>query len=63
MQVLQTYKDQKIKSIDLSKAKQDEMNPEKNKKILSKKQETPRTVFFLLGGKDVISLPYALGYL
>ena len=63
MQVLQTYKDQKIKSIDPSKAKQDEMTPEKNKKILSKKQETPRTVFFLLGGKDVISLPYALRYL
>ena len=38
MQVLQTYKDQKIKSIDSSKAKQDEMTPEKNKKILSKKQ-------------------------
>ena len=38
------------------------MNPEKNKKILSKKQETPRTVFFLLGGKDVISLSYDLEY-
>ena len=60
-----SYEPARIRKIerDPSKAKQEEMTREKNKKIFSKKQETPRTVFFLLGGKDVISLPCALEYL
>ena len=46
---------------DSNKAKQEEMTPEKNKSL--RNQKTPRTVFFQLGGEDVISLPYALDYL
>ena len=34
----------------------------KRKEKVIEEKETPRTVFFLLGGKDVISLSYALEY-
>ena len=43
------------------RARQEKMTPEKNESY--RNQKTPKTVFFLLVGKDVISLPYALEYL
>ena len=55
-------KSRREKEISPRRSRQEEMTPKKNKKFLSKKQETPRTVFFLLGGEDVISLSYALEY-
>ena len=52
--------ERKNRKSDSNKAKQEEMTLEKNKSFRNKR--TPRTVFFLLGGKDVISLPYAVEY-
>ena len=52
--------ERKNRKRDPNKVKQEEMTAEKNKSFRNKK--TPRTMFFILGGKDVISLPYALEY-
>ena len=47
------------REFEQGKARKDDSKEEKG----FRNQKTPRTVFFLLGGKDVISLPYAMEYL